>query len=634
MLLDYDFLLLLNDESGNPTRYYYLLQDFEKDFVASEVAQNKARQFVKEIIGREKASKTKNSTIEISNTKASAIKNETIGSGDLKKACEKIKSGLPFGIISAFKPFKDAFYRDFNNNEQKLLIGAAKSGCIQSSTDKLAQLKTRLIYWQDKSVKVDWDKPIGIKDFFKGNNYLYRRLCFLLGKHFMDRFLKNNAKASVKDFISSKEFVAKYRYTPKQNTERAKKLQSYLENKRDFIGFVQTINSLKDNPQDPFLPNEETSFLVFANEPTIVFNLRDYLLVLAQIFNQQAICYCESKCPIELINASPSKDFNKTQDSFSDIKFSTPNQLEQSLNALKNKLSAFFSKHHDKHNGMEFNEMAKTQIEALYMPQSSDGFDDFREHLEDSIKSFIRAKKNCYGFPKIFDVADIEQEEREVIEWREKNRASKQSYKQNLQINKIANDLKRDKAVDKRAILSVIDADIERGFIPPKDLLKQLEKISASLSKDIVIAIKQVEKLELNYVLIDNIQHNTLDDTLDFTFIVGDSLSVQSLYVTFHLVIDMDRPMSEQFLNHIGKLGSFESRERALEWVRLTQAKLIVETPREALKNAQLSQIEEILTGCIFNGAYRFQNNLKGNRHGNFKQNSHPNKEEQAMPKR
>ncbi len=586
MLLDYDFLLLLNDESGKPTRYYYLLQDFEKDFVASKVAQNKARQFVKEIIGSEKASKTKNSAIAVSSTKASAVENETTKSGDLKKVCEKIKSGLPFGIISAFKPFKDAFYRDFNGNEQKLLIGAAKSGCIQSSADKLAQLKTRLLYWQDKSVKVDWDKPILIKDFFKGNNYLYRRLCFLLGKHFMDRFLKNNAKASVKDFMSSKEFVAKYRYTPKQNTERAKKLQSYLESKRDFIGFVQTLNSLKDSPQDPFLPNEEISFLVFANEPTIIFNLRDYLLVLAQIFNQQAICYCESKCPIELINASPGKDFNKTQDSFSDIKFSTPNQLEQSLNALKNKLAAFFSKHPDKHNGMEFNEIAKTQIEALYLPQSSDDFDDFRKDLEDSVKSFIRAKKNRYGFPKIFDVADIEQKEREVIEWREKKRASKQSYKQNLQINKIANDLKRDKIVDKRTILSVIDADIERGFIPPKDLLKQLETISASLSKDIVIAIKQVEKLELNYALIDNIQHNELDDTLDFTFIVGDSLSVQSLYVTFDLVIDIDRPMSEQFLNHIGKLGSFKSRERALEWVRLSQTKLIIEAPREALKNA------------------------------------------------
>ncbi|MGN8475903.1 hypothetical protein ACR9L2_06235, partial [Helicobacter pylori] len=182
-----------------------------------------------------------------------------------------------------------------------------------------------------------------------------------------------------------------------------------------------------------------------------------------------------------------------------------------------------------------------------------------------------------------------------------------QSYKQNLQINKIANDLKRDKIVDKRTILSVIDADAERGFIPPKDLLKQLETISASLSKDIVIAIKQVEKLELNYALIDNIQHNTLDDTLDFTFIVGDSLSVQSLYITFNLVIDIDRPMSEQFLNHIGELGSFKSREQALEWVRLSQTKLIIETPREALKNAELSQIEEILTGCIFNGAYRLQ---------------------------
>ncbi len=614
MLLDYDFLLLLNDENGNPTKYYHLLKDFEKDFVAREVAQNRTKRFVKEIIGSEKNSK--DSALEVSNTKAFSVENETIGSSDLKKVCEKIKSALPFGIISAFKPFKDAFYRDFNNNEQKLLIGAAKSGCIQSSADKAAQLKARLLYWQDKSVKVDWDKPIGINDFFKGNDYLYRKFCSLLGKHFMDRFLKNNAKASVKDFISSKEFVAKYRYTPEQNTQRAKKLQSYLESKRDFIGFVRTLNSLKDKSQDPFLPNEETSFLVFSNEPTIVFNLRDYLLVLAQIFNQQAICYCESKCTIELINASPGKDFNKTQDSFSDIKFSTPNQLEQSLNALKNKISAFFSKHPDKHNGMEFNEIVKTQIEAFYMPQSSDGFDDFHEDLEYIIKNFIRARQNR-GFPKIFDVADIEQEEREFIKWREKERASKQSYKQNLQIKKIANDLKHDKIVDKITILSVIDADLERGFIPPKDLLKQLEKISASLSKDIVIAIKQVEKLELNYALIDNIQHNTLDDTLDFTFIIGDSLSIQSLYVTFDLVIDMDRPMSEQFLNHIGELGSFKySRERALECVRLTQAKLIIQAPREELRNAQLSQ--EILTGCIFNGAYRFQNDLKGNRHGNF----------------
>ncbi|GAA9943455.1 hypothetical protein VN0893_15080 [Helicobacter pylori] len=264
--------MLLNDESANPTRYYYLLQDFEKDFVAREVAQNRTKRFVKEIIGSEKISKTKNSALEVSNTKASVIENETTRSGELKKVCEKIKSALPFGIISAFKPFKDAFYRDFNNNEQKLLIGAAKSGCIQSSADKLAQLKMRLLYWQDKSVKVDWDKPIGIKDFFNGNDYLYRKFCFLLGKHFMDRFLKNNAKASVKYFISSKEFVSKYRYTPKQNTQRAKKLQSYLESKRDFIWFVQTLNSLKDNPQDPFYPMKKRAFWCF------LMNLLSYLI--------------------------------------------------------------------------------------------------------------------------------------------------------------------------------------------------------------------------------------------------------------------------------------------------------------------------------------------------------------------
>ena len=34
----------------------------------------------------------------------------------------------------------------------------------------------------------------------------------------------------------------------------------------------------------------------------------------------------------------------------------------------------------------------------------------FASILKESIKSFIRAKKNRYGFPKIFDVADIEQE--------------------------------------------------------------------------------------------------------------------------------------------------------------------------------------------------------------------------------
>lgn len=45
---------------------------------------------------------------------------------------------------------------------------------------------------------------------------------------------------------------------------------------------------------------------------------------------------------------------------------------------------------------MEFNEIAKTQIEALYMPQSSDDFDDFRKDLEDSIKKFYQSETKSW----------------------------------------------------------------------------------------------------------------------------------------------------------------------------------------------------------------------------------------------
>ncbi|EMH11701.1 hypothetical protein HMPREF1411_00086 [Helicobacter pylori GAM250AFi] len=42
---------------------------------------------------------------------------------------------------------------------------------------------------------------------------------------------------------------------------------------------------------------------------------------------------------------------------------------------------------------MEFNEIAKTQIEVLYMPQSSDGFDDFARILNIALKVLSERKK-------------------------------------------------------------------------------------------------------------------------------------------------------------------------------------------------------------------------------------------------
>ncbi|MDO7812624.1 hypothetical protein Q6A65_08400, partial [Helicobacter pylori] len=56
------------------------------------------------------------------------IKGSTIESSNLISIYKKIASGLPFGTISAFRPFKDAFYKDFTEKEQKALISAYKSG--------------------------------------------------------------------------------------------------------------------------------------------------------------------------------------------------------------------------------------------------------------------------------------------------------------------------------------------------------------------------------------------------------------------------------------------------------------------------------------------------------------------------
>ncbi len=109
MLLDYDFLLLLNDESGNPTRYYYLLQDFEKDFVASEVAQNRARQFVKEIIGREKVSKTKNAPLKFLIRKLLLLGAKRLEVMILKRRVRKSKADYPLGLSQPLNPLKTLF---------------------------------------------------------------------------------------------------------------------------------------------------------------------------------------------------------------------------------------------------------------------------------------------------------------------------------------------------------------------------------------------------------------------------------------------------------------------------------------------------------------------------------------------
>ncbi|GAA8554187.1 hypothetical protein oki1342_10680 [Helicobacter pylori] len=118
-----------------------------------------------------------------------------------------------------------------------------------------------------------------------------------------------------------------------------------------------------------------------------------------------------------------------------------------------------------------------------------------------------------------------------------------------------------------KVLANTIDTDAGYCFISPTDLATQLNNISPRLSKSIVTAIEQAEGVRLNYALIDKITYNSLHNTLSFIF-------------------DIDNPLSDQAFNQ-----------------------LVVEIPREALKNVKLPQIKNVLTAQIFEGAYHFKGN-------------------------
>ncbi|GAA8662350.1 hypothetical protein KYTH90_00860 [Helicobacter pylori] len=565
MLLNYDFLEFVDDE---PKRHNSLTSAIDKALADKKLArQNKPRVRVKDNLSLratldafgDELSRLKREQ----NTKT--IKGSTIESANLNSIVNKIKSGLPFGTISAFRPFKDAFLKDFTEKERELLIEAYKSGYSRADADKIAKL------WQDKSAKVDWHKPIKAKDFFKGNTNIYRTLRNLFGQKFMDRYTALNSKATMKDFMSSDKFVKKYRYTYKDNMERTKHLKTYLDSWGDFVGYIQVLGYWKDNLEDTLLPDKETSFFVFQNEISSTFDLKNHLLLLARLFNQMAICYCQNAKTgkVDLLLATP-KDFGKVDLTFTGITFSAPNELPQSLTRLHNKVYTFFEKQDKDNYGVFFDELSKTQIKAMSVKKITDGF---YRHLENGVKSFIKATQ-YRGSPRTFDVDDIEKYELQAIKERENrkkvlNASFRQSYENVLKLNKVVNAMLKGKKVSRTLIAKVlantIDTDAGYCFISPTDLATQLGNISPRLSKSIVTAIEQAEGVRLNYALIDKVTYNSLHNILSFIF-------------------DIDNPLSDQ---------AFEE--------------LVIEVPREALKNVKLPQIKNVLTAQIFEGAYHFK---------------------------
>ncbi|GAA7456893.1 hypothetical protein HpBHB13_01020 [Helicobacter pylori] len=443
------------------------------------------------------------------------------------------------------------------------MIEAYKSGYSKADADKIAKL------WQDKSTKIDLHEPIKAKDFFKGNTNIYRTLRNLFGQKFMDRYIAHNSKATMKDFMSSDKFVKKYRYTYKDNMERTKHLKAYLGSWGDLVGYIQVIGYWKDNLEDDLIPDKETSFFVFQNEPSSTFDLKNHLLLLARLFKQMAICYCDNAKTgkVDLLLATQ-KDFGKVDWTFTGITFST--SITQSITRLHNKVYTFFKKENKDNYGVFFDELGKTQIKAMSIKKNAD---EFYRQLENRIKSFIKATQ-YHGSPRTFDVDDIEKYELQAIKERENrkkvlNASFRQSYENALKLNKVANAMRQGKKVSRtllaKVLASTIDTDAGYCFISPTDLATQLDSISPRLSKSIVLAIEQAEGVRLNYALIDKVTYNSLHNTLSFIF-------------------DIDNPLNDQ---------AFEE--------------LVIEVPREALKNVKLPQIKNVLTAQIFEGAYHFK---------------------------
>ncbi len=113
-----------------------------------------------------------------------------------------------------------------------------------------------------------------------------------------------------------------------------------------------------------------------------------------------------------------------------------------------------------------------------------------------------------------------------------------------------------------KALANTIDTDASYCFI--SDLAAQLDNISLRASKSIITA--QAEGVRLNYALIDKVLYNSLHNSLSFVF-------------------DIDNPLSGQDLEE-----------------------LVIEVPKEALKDVRLPQIKNALTAQIFDGAYQFKN--------------------------
>ncbi|GAA7702264.1 hypothetical protein HpMMM85_02020 [Helicobacter pylori] len=567
MLLNYDFLEFVDEPQRNNS--LSLTASIDKALADKKLArQNKPRVRIKDNLSLratldafgEELSRLKREQ----NT--GTIKGSTIEATSLNSIVNKIKSGLPFGTISAFRPFKDAFIKDFTEKERELLIEAYKSGYKASQLDKVSK------NWNNDPNPID--ASLLADAFLREYRTIALKLSTALGKSFVSKFLNPESETTMRDLMSSKEFVDRYRYTQKDNMKRTQQLKRLLDSKRDFIGYIQVIGYWKEDLKGDLIPDKETSFFVFVNEPSSTFYLRNHLLLWARQFNQAAICYCDNAKTdkVELVSALPD-DFGDVWAKFTNITFTIP--LTQSLTRLHNKVYTFFEKKNMENYGVSFEELSTTKLKAMGMPKDIEGFNIpckayIEHHIKTSIHSSLGEERNYPG--RTFDMDKIQQYELQAIKRLDLQRCSKSksfkaSYNHNIQVNNLVNAMLKGKKVSRTDIAKVLanTIDTDAGYCFISDLATQLGNISPRLSKSIVTAIEQAQGIRLTYALIDKVSYNSLHNTLSFIF-------------------DIDNPLSDQSLNQ-----------------------LVIEVPREALKNVKLPQIKNVLSTQIFDGAYQFK---------------------------
>ncbi|GAA8461149.1 hypothetical protein HpNP74_04110 [Helicobacter pylori] len=593
MLLNYDFLEFVDEPRQRNTS---LTASIDKALADKKLArQNKPRVRIKDNLSLratldafgEELSRLKREQ----NT--TTIKGSTIESSNLISIYKKIASGLPFGTISAFRPFKDAFYKDFTEKEQNALIYAYKSEADPKNADIVAK------YWLSQSVDLDPYDPIKVVDFFhpqpengketqKFKNYkdmienIYATLYNKLGRGYVDKFFKNR-NSTMRDLMSSDKFVERYRYTRKENMARTQQLKDILNIDRDFIGYIEVLGYWKDNPKDNILPDKEVSFFVFQNEPSSTFDLKNHLLIWGKQFKQAAICYGgqlmankNKTYRIDLISSSPNS-FGKVWAKFTGIKFSVPSDLPQALIRINDSVYTFLSRYKEGVglNKLAMNKVVKTELKATCMPfdYSKLGIETIGEDIRSNIKALQKITRG-YGHPKVFFLDAMIERQEQAIKRIEARKCAvsddfRQGMKRNIQLNNLVNAMRQGKKVSRTLIAKVLanTIDTDAGYCFISDLATQLDSISIRLSKSIVTTIEQAEGVRLTYALIDKVTYNSLHNVLSFIF-------------------DIDNPLSGQ---------AFEE--------------LVIEVPREALKNVKLPQIKNVLSAQIFDGAYHFRGN-------------------------